>query len=112
MTRVLVFDGPKAAKRFEMLRLAVVNGGDGKGDRSPVTIRKEARLMDTLDSVSQNGGPDPDVRRLLAEDLMAIFAQEDFELLQQYAEKTPWTPRASRDAVDLWDWLSASEKRD
>jgi hypothetical protein len=45
MTRTLTFDGPRGAKRFELVWLSLMNGGDGKGDRSPAIIRKEARLQ-------------------------------------------------------------------
>ena len=119
MTRVLIFDGPKATKRFELLRAALMNAGDGKGDRGPSTIRKEARLQDMLDEISEayngngNGtGQDPDARVLRDGSHTLTLQQEDFDLLSQYADKTQWAPRAARAAVDLWDWLSAAERRD
>jgi hypothetical protein len=88
-------------------------GGDGKGERTPVTIRKEARLQDALEPISDppsNGGPS--TRTLKPDGATITVSQEDFELLQQYSEKTPWNPAASRDVCDLWDWLSTAEKRD
>lgn len=111
MTRVLVFDGPRAAKRFELLWAALQSAGDGKGERTPVTIRKEARLQDVLEQVSQvsNGG-DPMLMRTLVGTPTVSIAQEDFDLLVQYTEKTPWTPRVSRDVVDVYDFLSACPK--
>lgn len=120
MTRVLTFDGPKAARRFDLLLTAVLGGGDGKGERSPMTIRKEARLQDEFDRISEphaavNGTPVGEADRQLkvgGDTAVLVLQQEDFELLQQYTEKTPWTPRVSRDVVDLWDWLSAAERRD
>ena len=117
MTRVLVFEGPKAAKRFELLRAALLNAGDGKGERSPSTIRKEARLQDLLDEISVEGtangnGQDPDPRVLREGEHTMTLSQEDFDLLSQYADKTAWSPRAARAVVDLWDWLSAAERRD
>src|SRR5262245_66592016 len=57
MTRVLSFEGERGARRFDLLRTALLAGGDGKGDRTPQVIRKEARLMDLLDTVSDPTGP-------------------------------------------------------
>jgi hypothetical protein len=113
MTRVLIFDGPRAGKRFELLWAALQSAGDGKGERIPATIRKEARLQDALEQVSQasNGG-DPMLMRTLVGTPTVAMAQEDFDLLVQYTEKTPWTPRVSRDVVDVYDFLSTAEKRD
>jgi hypothetical protein len=109
MKRELSFDGERAEQRFQLLLAAVMAGGDGKGDRTPVVIRKEARLLDALESISHMNGLET---RQLNPDSTLTVSQEDFELLQQYTEKTPWTPRVSRDVVDLWDWLSTCEKRD
>ena len=74
MTRVLDFSGPRAPKRFQLLWTALMAAGDGKGERSPAVIRKEARLQDVLESISiatprPNGGepertfPPPKARR-------------------------------------------------
>jgi len=113
MTRVLDLTGDKAAKRFDLLRTALLSGGDGKGERVRATLRKEARLLDALDAVSHlttDGDPD---RRLLNADVGTLtISQEDFDLLQKYVDTTPWIPRVAREAVDLQDWLSASEKHD
>lgn len=112
MTRILLFDGLHGPRRFELLRTALLNGGDGKSERSAVVIRKEARLLDLLDTISEPTGS-PDDRVLMNHGPHAVtVSQDDFDLLQQYAEKTPWTPRAARQAVDLWDWLMIAERRD
>jgi hypothetical protein len=113
MTRVLVFEGPKASRRFDLLWAAMQSAGDGKGDRTPAVIRKEARLQDTLESISEavsGNGTDP-TRTLVGKPTLTL-SQEDFDLLYQYMEKTQWNPRVSRDVVDAWDWMSAAEKRD
>src|SRR5262245_25113945 len=56
-TRVLVFNGdPRSDKRFQLCRTAVLNAGDRKGARDRETIRKEARILDALDAISE---PDP-----------------------------------------------------
>jgi hypothetical protein len=114
MTRALTFDGPRGPKRFELLYTALMSAGDGKGDRTAPTIRKEARLFDSLDEISEvnpEAAPGNVDRRLTAPASIEV-SQEDHELLVKYAETTPWAPRASREAVDLWDWLSAAERRD
>lgn len=113
MTRTLSFDGPRGAKRFELLWLALMNGGDGKGERNPVTIRKEARLQTLLDTISESvNGSEPPTRALAKEGASVAVPQEDFDLLQSYSEKCGWTPRVAREVVDLWDWLSAAPRKD
>lgn len=111
MTRVLDFTGEKGAKRFDLLRTALLNAGDGKGDRTRDRIRKEARLLDALDTVSVAADADGRTLNLVGDQAVTI-GQDDFDLLTQYVDTTPWVPRVARDAVDLQDWLSASEKRD
>jgi len=116
MTRVLTFDGAKGPKRFELCRTALLNAGDTKGERTRETIRKEARLLDALDTVSQLAATetDPDARALRGalDPLSVTLSQDDFDLLSRYVDTTPWLPRAARDAVDLQDWLSAAAKVD
>jgi len=114
MTRILDFTGPRAPKRFALCWLALMAGGDGKGERTREIIRKEARLQDAFEAISTNGeAPSNGLPvRILAADFALPLPQEDFELLDTYVEKAAWTPQASRDVVDLWDWLSASEKKD
>jgi hypothetical protein len=114
MIRILHFDGDRAPRRFELLRIAVLNAGDGKGERNRERIRKEARVLDALDTVSRDAptAAEKDRRVLFLEGGTIELAQEDFELLVGYADSSPWLPSASRDAVDLQDWLSASERRE
>jgi hypothetical protein len=116
MTRVLIFDGPKATKRFELLWAALLAAGDGKGERTPSVIRKEARLQDAFEAISVSTGVpvdgNPEPRTLRDPTARVALAQEDFDLLQQYTEKTPWIPRISRDVVDLFDFLSACPKEE
>lgn len=112
MTRVLVFNGPRAPRRFELLWTAL-HVADDKADRSSVIIRKEARLQDTFEkiSINKNGGDPIQSRELKGEPTVTI-AQEDFDYLQKATEQVKWTPIASRDVVDLWDWLSTAEKKE
>jgi hypothetical protein len=113
MTRLLVFDGPRGAKRFQLLWAALTAGGDGKGDRSPAVIRKEARLQEIFERISEPVG-ETDRQLAPAADgaPTAVVSQEDFDLLQQYTERVPWNPRFSRDIVDLWDFVSACRKQE
>jgi site-specific recombinase len=111
MTRILELTGPRASIRFRLLWTALMTGGDGK-DRTPVVIRKEARLHTTLEALSVPTNGNELERTLSVEDARLTLSQEDFDLLQQYTEKTAWTPHTSRDVVDLWDWLSAADKQD
>lgn len=122
MTRILVFDGDRAEKRFELIRTAILLAGDGKGERTRVIIRKEARLLDALDKISDFAPlladpekrvlADPDRRVLKPEGGTLEITQEDFELLQKYVDETPWLPHAARAAVDVQDWVSAAERKD
>jgi hypothetical protein len=112
MTRVLEFSGPRAPKRFQLLWASLMAGGDGKGERTPGTIRKEARLQDALEPLSDQSSTNGGGPTLKADGAMITVSQEDFELLVQYSEKTQWSPQVSKDVVDLWDWLSTAEKRD
>lgn len=117
MKRVLTFEGARAAKRFQLLWTALISGGGGNGDgkdRTPAVIRKEARLQEVFESISNwiDVGPNEPDRELKPEGATLTISQEDFDLLQQYTEKTPWMPRVARDVVDLWDFLSASRKEE
>jgi hypothetical protein len=112
MTRILVFSGPRAPKRFELL-WAALHISDDKAERNPTIIRKEARLQDILEkaSIPANGG-DPILSRELKGEPTLTLTQEDFDFLQKATEQVKWTPMASKDVVDLWDWLSVAEKND
>ena len=114
MKRVVVFEGEKAAKRFELCRIAILGAGDAKGPRNRETIRREARLLDAFDAVSaadpKADEKDPDARVLKPEGGSVTISQEDHVLLATYLDTTPWMPRIARAVVDAQDWLSAAEK--
>lgn len=122
MIRILTFDSPKASLRFEMLRAVMLSGGDGKGERGPAVIRKEARVQKALEAISEpvpstrpqrRASDQDDARTLKNHGPQTLeLTQEDFELVQQYAEKVQWNPRLSCDVVELWDWLSAADRRE
>ena len=137
MVRVLTFgDGdPKGEKRFELVLTALYNAGDKTGKRDFDILRKEARLFKALKAISEplmdrtvtqcancgcilearhQGMPTTrDQRVLKAGDQQLVLQSEDYKLLDQYIEKTPWLPSSAEDAVDMYDdWFSAAEKRD
>lgn len=123
MKRRLVFDGDgeKAEKRFQFCLQALLGGGGMKDPRTKEIVRQEAHLLDAFDSISVAApvDEDKDHRTLragtgdangLSEPLTLLLPQPDFALLAKYVDTMPWLPRASREAVDVMDWLSAAEK--
>lgn len=117
MKRILVFDGSKGARRFELCRIAIFSAWEGKppSSRTREVIRAEARLLDALDtiSVATPTDKDEDVRMLNNELSPSItVSQSDFDLLSRCADTVPWLPKLAREAVDLQDWLSSAEKLD
>lgn len=121
MKRVLNFDpaNGRSAKRFEMCLTAILQAGDQKGQRDRETIRKEARLLDAFDAISEPiqkdgekpiGGPVE--RQLLPTGGTVTLSQDDHTLLTKYLDTTPWLPRAARDAVDVQDFADQAEKVD
>jgi hypothetical protein len=114
MTRTVVFDGDKAAKRFEMVVTAVQNAGDGKAERSRERVRREARILDALDMVSEPKTTDaPDgLRELKPLPQTLVLDQADHKLVEDYLNTTPWLPRAARAAVDVQDFWESAQKND
>src|SRR5262245_3688194 len=135
--RALVFDptDERSAKRFQMIRTAILIAGDRKGTRDRETIRKEARLLDALDGISEldpravgstcpacgaqldavaaaaaAGGGEP-ARRLNGGGKIELRA-EDHALLTKYLDTAPWLPASSRAARDVQDFADAAEKID
>jgi hypothetical protein len=116
MKRIVKFEGEKAAKRFELARTALLNAGDGKGERNRERVRKEARLMEAFDRISEPVDPaNPDGERKLACGISGdtlILSQEDHKLVEEYLSTTPWLPRSARAAVDAQDWWESAEKEE
>jgi len=134
--RVLVFDAAdeRSAKRFQMCRTAILIAGDRKGTRDRETIRKEARLLDAFDTISE---PDPRPlgpicpacgaqfdavaaaatgegeapRRLNGGGRLELRA-EDHALLTKYLDTAPWLPASARAARDVQDFADAADKLD
>jgi len=133
--RVLVFDGDeRSEKRFQMCRTAILIAGDRKGTRDRETIRKEARLLDAFDTISEvdlrsNGkrmcpscGVQFDSTTPVAEGEGEVprrltggkieLRSEDHALLTKYLDTAPWLPSSSRAARDVQDFADAAEKVD
>lgn len=116
-TLVFAADDPKRDKKFLMCCTAVLNGGDGKGERSRAVTRKEAKLLDALDAISvphpdrsiaEGGGPDS---RVLKPGTQTFTLDgEVHTLLQQYLNTCLWTPRSSREARDAQDWADKPQQ--
>lgn len=120
MKRIVKFEGEKAVKRFELVRMALLNAGDGKGERNRERVRSEARVMDKFDSISTPRDPaNPDGDRVLfsadsigrpSDELVLTLNQPDHKLVEEYLSTTPWLPRSARQAVDAQDWWESAEK--
>ena len=112
MTRTVVFDGDRAAKRFELVRTAILNAGDGKAERSRERIRKEARVLDMLDEISEPAIP-PKMegdRQLRIGQHTLTLKQDDHKMVEEYLNLTPWLPRTAQAATDTQDWWETAEK--
>jgi hypothetical protein len=133
--RVLVFDAAdeRSEKRFQMCRTAILIAGDRKGTRDRETIRKEARLLDALDSISEvdtratarpscpacgaqlnavaavDGTGDGEPPRRFVGGRIELSA-EDHALLTKYLDTAPWLPASARAARDVQDFVDTPEK--
>lgn len=113
MKRVLDFKGDKGNTRFEFCYMAILGAGDQKGTRDRMTIRKEARLLDALDSISiplQIPMPSGSPRALSGPDYILYIQEEDHALLVTYVDSMPWVPKVAREAVDVQDFLSSADR--
>jgi len=109
MIRRLVFDDDdKSRQRFKRLYEGLLLGGN---DRKNIeTIRREARVLDALDAISEKEQTVQGEQRKLVAPATLELQQADFALLEQYVNNTAWLPVVSRQIVDLVDWLSTAEK--
>lgn len=124
MKRVVTFktgDEAKNQQRFELLYSAILAGGSTPSRGSGIDmLRKEARLLDALDAISDEDGakttrplPTGDHARLVRTDAELVLSQPEHELLKKRLEDGPWSPGAARAVVDCADWLgSAADRQD
>lgn len=108
MAKILDFTGPKAAKRFEFCLEAMLIAGDGKAERNKELIKKEAKIFDLLDEIS-----DPRIEghpRVLKPEGGCIMIDNDLlALLLQNVENASWKPLAAQGAVDCMQFLENAE---
>src|SRR5262249_22555663 len=118
MQRAIEFSHPDPKvneTRFELLYNAVLVGGtpqappQGPGRGGIEVLRREARLLDALDGVSDPVGEGAPSRVVRSGEVI-LLAQPDFDLLVKRIEETPWMPRVARDVVSLIDWVLASPR--
>lgn len=119
MKRVLKFDpkDDKSVKRFSICWQAAMYGGQAteaktRQTRSFDVQRREAKLMDALDVVSEPDPNDPNktgLRRLSEAGGDVTMTAELFALLTEYIEVVGWLGIAVRDAVATRDWLPSAE---
>lgn len=118
--RKLTFaDTDEAREDFALLYQGFVTGGSGGGERKTMeTTRREAKLLDKLEEVSEEfGGASSvcdtcgqriNVKRVTKSGPQEIVIdQPEYEMLKKYFEATPWTVRISRRVVNISDWLAS-----
>jgi hypothetical protein len=112
MTRKLVFvEGDQ--EKFALLYQGFLNGGTGQS-RGLEVMRREARVLDKLDAISQPEIIQIDGKTVETNDRVPklgeqvlLLEQPEYELLKAHFEATPWTTRVVRKVVSICDWLSA-----
>jgi hypothetical protein len=112
LVRVVAFDdSARNQRRFDLYYAAILLGAP-KGVRGLEVIRREARVLDALDAISDpltaDAGPGDVARRHVQAGRALLLSQPEFDLLTQYLAGAEWIPIVSRDVVDAADWLSAA----
>jgi hypothetical protein len=103
---MLVFeDNEQARERFTLLYQGFIAGGNSPAQKGMEVVRREARVLDKLDAVSEpsvNG-----LRALREGEHAVVLEQPEYELVKRYFENAPWAVHVSRQVVSVSDWLSA-----
>jgi hypothetical protein len=114
----LVFDGPKAAARFARLYEAVIIGGMLPNQKRGIEIyRREAKILDALDTVSEavDGKPiamNAPSRALHTNGGTVSLDVGDLNLLLDRLKlEDVWHSAVSRELVDAVDWLTTVRDR-
>lgn len=112
LVRVIAFDDDRRnQRRFDLYYAAVLLGAP-KGPRGLEVIRREARILDALDAISDPSpdavGPGDVPRRVVQAGRALLLPQPECDLLTKYLDTAEWVPAVSRDVVDAADWLSAA----
>ena len=109
--RILTFKAKD--RRFGFIWQALVLSSlQEQKKRSFETMRREARLVETLEGISAvvEGGTLPSgdpAREVIAEQTL-ILEQADIDVLKGYIEDIQWKPTATVGAVDAHDWLGSA----
>lgn len=104
--RVFDFDEtPEQRDRFPLIYQGFVVGGDSIKSKGMEVTRREARILDKLEAISDE---DADLGRKLKPGPQRFeLEQPEYELLLRYFEATPWSTRVSRKIVAVHDWMKA-----
>jgi hypothetical protein len=121
MKRIVTFKAgdQKNQQRFALLYGAILVGAQTQSRGTGIDVlRKEGRVLDALDSVSdQDDSPEARMlptgerARKVRDGAELVLAQPEHELLKKRVEEGPWTPAVARNVVDCVDWFSAAAEQ-
>lgn len=103
---------------FGLLYQGFIIGGNSIDKKTMQVIRREAKVLDKLEAISQPRGderyPTGDrVRELIASEdskpITLLLEDEELELLKTYFESVPWVTKVSREVVRLADLLDSAK---
>jgi len=103
-------------EKFSLLYQGFLTGGNMAQSKGMEITRREARVLDKLDSISEDSGGEKcatcgtatmNKREMIAADHTLELEPPDFDLLKKYFEATPWTVRVAKRVVDISDWLGS-----
>lgn len=89
---------------FPLIYQGFLHGGNGPQAKGMEVLRREVRILDKLEAISEDRDGD---RILTTVPAVVLLEQPEYELLRRYFENTPWTTAVSRKIVNIADWLSA-----
>lgn len=112
---ILSFEGENEGKIFQMLFDGFIIGGALIKEKGINVIRREASLLDKLESISKECEcgrrlvTGEAARELLDNNNKFIIdlSLDEFNILQNYFEAVPWKSSLSRDVVKISDWLDS-----
>lgn len=95
---------------FNLIYQGFIIGGNSQTTKTMQSIRREAKILDKLDTISdpitpETRYPTGDVARELTKPTELRLTTEEHELLKLYFEAVPWVTKVSRDVVRLADLI-------
>lgn len=108
-----------SSEDFGLIYQGFIIGGNSVSSKTMQVIRREAKILDKLEDISQPVGdnryPTGDrVRELVATEndapVKLKLTDEELELLKQYFESVPWVTKLSREVVRLADLLDSAKE--